>query len=120
MKDKILLIFLIFFVFVIFLFNNLNISGNVVDVNRNIVVGDHRFCLDSDNGIKPYTPGYVQSDIGTFNDICFDNLRQIREYYCDKGRFFGNYKVSSKVVSCGTGFKCVRNSLMNADSCMKG
>ena len=113
MNDKSLFLFFILFVFAIYLFNNnIGISGNVVDVS-------HRFCSDTDGGIRPYTPGYIKSDIGTFNDRCVDNLHQIREYYCDEGHYGGVYRVSSNILSCGSGYVCVRDVLQNADACVK-
>ncbi len=113
MEDRTLLIFFAFFVIGVFLLSDFNISGKAtVDVS-------HRFCSDSDNGIKPYTPGYVKSDIGTFNDRCFDNLNQIREYSCEEGAHGGRYQVGSRVVNCGSGYRCVRDVAKNADACMR-
>ena len=114
MKDKTILISFVFFVFVIFLLNNFNISGQVYDVSN-------RYCSDSDDGKKPFTAGYVDSDIGTFYDKCQDNLNQVREYYCEKDSRFlemGNYKPRSRVVNCGQGAVCVRN-LDDADACVQ-
>ena len=90
MEDKHILIGFIFFIFVVFLFNN------YFDVTGRQTEG--RFCSDSDGGVMIYTAGYVNSDIGIFHDRCFDNLRQIREYYCVEGRYGGGYQVESKVL----------------------
>jgi len=116
MEDKNLLISFVFFVFVIFIINNSNISGSVVE---NKIDVSHRFCIDDDNGLKPYTPGYVRSDIGSFNDKCIDNLHQVREYFCTDGPHGGKYKVLSRVINCGDGYKCVRDVKNNADACVK-
>lgn len=110
-QDKTLLISFVFFLFVVFLINNFNISGRVYDVSD-------RYCVDSDKGISAFTPGYVESDIGTFYDRCQDNLNQIREYSCKEGRFGGRYQVASKVVNCGSGYRCFRNVVGAADSCL--
>ena len=113
MHNNSFFVFFILFVFAIFLLHyETNISGDVVDVSR-------RFCTDSDQGIRPYTPGYIKSDIGTFNDRCQDNLHQIREYYCTEGHYGGFYQVSSTVVSCGCGYTCVRDVVKIADACVK-
>ena len=107
--------FILFFIFIFFVFvaNNLGITGKqTFDVSK-------RFCRDSDNGISVYTPGFVESDIGIFYDRCFDNLRQIREYFCTEGRLGGNYQVGSKVDSCGIGYACERDAIGNMDVCDK-
>ena len=110
MQEKYLLILFVFFIFSVFLVNNSNISGKA---SLNI---DYGFCSDNDHGIKPFTPGYVKSDIGTFNDRCSDNSHQIREYYCNNER---QSQVTSKVINCGSGYMCRRDVLDNADACMK-
>ena len=112
MRERSILI--IGFVFILFVFfaNTYSLSGKAVSVN-------HRYCVDSDNGIKPYSAGYVESDIGNFYDWCFGNLNEIREYYCTEGRYGGKYQVSSKVVRCGEGFICVRDISGKADACVR-
>ena len=112
MREDRVLVFLVFFVLSVFLIGNANISGKSVSAKN-------RFCVDSDNGISPYSPGNVRSDIGIFYDWCFENLNEIREYYCVAGRLGGKYQVESKVVRCGSGFTCRRNIVGNADSCIK-
>ena len=111
--NKLVFLFILFVV-AIFLVGKLEISGKqTFDVSK-------RFCEDSDNGISIYTPGFVESDIGTFNDRCFDNERQIREYFCTEGRFGGNYRVGSKVESCGIGsYGCKRDVIGSMDVCEK-
>ena len=107
--------FILFFIFIFFVFvaNNLGITGKqTFDVGK-------RFCSDSDDGISVYTPGFVESDVGTFYDRCFDNLRQIREYFCTEGRFGGQYQVESRVASCGIGYECKRDAIGNSDVCVK-
>ena len=116
MDDKDLLVLFIFFVFVVFVMNSFSISGNVVDGEIDV---SERFCVDSDKGIRPYTAGIVYSDVGNFNDKCRDNLRQIREYYCTEGPHGGNYKVLSRIVDCGEGFRCVKDYKGKADVCLK-
>lgn len=105
-------IFFVFFVIGVFLLNNHSISGKTIDVS-------HRFCVDSDNGLKPYMAGYVKSDIGTFNDRCEDNLQRIREYHCGKGIDGRNYRVISNMVNCGEGYICSRDVVDNADACVE-
>ena len=111
MKNNAILIVFIFFIFGIFLYNDyFNIAGKVPE---------GRYCYDNDGGVMIYTAGKVSSDIGTFYDKCYDNLKQIREYYCGKGRYGGAYKVESKVRNCGIGYVCIRDILLDADACMQ-
>ncbi|MFH1592460.1 MAG: hypothetical protein ABIB47_03785 [Candidatus Woesearchaeota archaeon] len=110
MKDKNFVIGFIFFIFVIFLFNSyFGVTGKQVG---------GRYCEDSDNGIMIYTAGRVFSDIGTFNDRCFENLNEIREYYCTEGRYGGEYQVENRVSSCGVGYRCVKDISGDSDACM--
>src|SRR3989344_3522239 len=108
MNEKIFLILFISFVFIIF------ISIAYVDIAGDVPYG--RSCSDSDNGIFPNQPGGIVSDIGSFYDRCYDNLREIREYFCTKGRYGGIYKVDSKVVRCDVGFQCERDVQGKMDS----
>jgi len=111
MKDNGVLIGFIFLIFGIFLYNSyFNVGGRVAE---------GRYCYDNDDGIMIYTAGKVISDIGTFYDKCYDNLKQIREYYCGQGRYGGEYQVESKVTNCGIGYVCVRDVLEDADACMQ-
>ena len=111
MRERAILIFGFSFILFVFFVNTYSISGNVVDAS-------HRYCSDSDDGIKPYIPGFVSSDIGNFYDRCFGNLNEIREYSCGEGRYGGKYQVESKVVRCGEGFTCVRDISGKADACV--
>ena len=113
MNDRVFFISFLFFVFFVYFIHHVpSLSGKVIDVSS-------RFCRDSDDGLRPYTVGYIKSDIGTFNDRCVDNLHQIREYYCDEGHYGGRYLVSSTIVACGPGYACVRDVFQHADSCVK-
>ena len=112
MKERSILIIGLVFILFVFFVNTYSISGNVVDAS-------HRYCSDSDKGIKPYSAGFASSDIGNFYDRCFSNLNEIREYYCTEGRYGGNYQVESKVIRCGEGFNCVRDVSGKADACVK-
>jgi len=111
MNTKIILILFIGFIFFV---NHFSLTGQVPQVTS-----EGRWCNDFDSGFSPYEPGYVESDIGTFYDRCFDNLRQIREYYCTEGRFGGNYQVESRVMSCGIGYECRRDIYGKADACQR-
>lgn len=110
MKDRRFLIGFIFFIFLVFLVNDyLGFTGNVAE---------GRFCEDTDDEIDVYSPGMVVSDIGLFNDRCFENLNEVREYYCVKGRWGGKYQVESKVVRCEYGDKCVKDVAGDMDACV--
>ncbi len=77
-----------------------------------------RYCYDSDDGISPYVAGRVVSDIGSFNDRCYDNLHQVREYFCVEGRLGGVYKVESRVVQCENAL-CERDIVGKMDACVR-
>mgnify|MGYP001561055002 CR=1 FL=1 len=104
MKTSYLIIVILLAVVLVFVFQKGDFSGNIPKVTA-----EDRYCFDSDGGIDIYTAGFVESDIGTYYDWCFNNLRQIREYGCKEGRHGGEYQVFSKVVSCGVGYECVKN-----------
>ncbi len=110
MKDKTFVFLFALFIFGVFVYNSLfDLSGDIVG---------YRFCYDTDDGIMAYTPGQVVSDIGNFNDRCFDNLNEIREYYCTEGRYGGQYQVGSLVARCGPGFICERDVIGEMDACV--
>ena len=110
MGDKIFLIGIVSFIFLVFLYNA------YFDISGNIPRG--RYCYDADYGISIYDAGRVVSDIGAFNDRCFDNLHEIREYFCTEGRYGGVYKVDSKVVNCGFNYRCQRDVIGEMDACV--
>ncbi len=118
-KDRTLVIF---FIFIVFLLNNTNLSGKAFDISN-------RFCKDSDNGISPDTPGFVEADIGTFNDRCLigevyvpyasvvgPRKMSIREYYCIEGRYGGRYQVASRVIECKEA--CEKDVSGKSDACV--
>ncbi len=130
MNEKTFFVLFVFFVFLIFLLNNFVISGRVTDDKFDV---SNRFCSDSDNGIEIYSPGAIESDIGTFFDRCLTGENyvsfvgrvvgpermSIREYYCGEGRHGGEYQVYSKIVQCDIGDNCEKNVDGNADACIK-
>jgi len=46
-------------------------------------------CYDSDNGVNILVSGYVRIDNGiwprTYKDVCYNNNKNLKEYYCENG-----------------------------------